>query len=45
LYEDLHIYCAYGLLALIVIHIGAASWHHFIRRDRVAARMLDGKAG
>ena len=45
LYEDLHIYCAYGLLALIVIHIGAASWHHFIRRDRVASRMVDGKAG
>jgi cytochrome b561 len=44
-YEDWHIYCAYGLLALIVIHIGAAAWHHYIKRDRVAVRMVDGKAG
>jgi cytochrome b561 len=33
------------LLALIVIHIGAALWHHFVRRDRVVARMFDGAAG
>ena len=45
LYEDLHIYCAYGLLALIVIHLAAAAWHHFIKRDRVAARMVDGQPG
>jgi cytochrome b561 len=44
-YEDLHIYCAYVLLALIVVHIAAAAWHHFVRRDRVAARMVDGEAG
>lgn len=42
-FEDWHIYAAYTLLALIVIHIAAAGWHHFIKRDRVAARMLDGK--
>ena len=30
------------LLALIVIHLGAALWHHFVRRDRVTARMIDG---
>ena len=45
LYEDLHIYCAYGLLALIVIHLAGAAWHHFIKRDRVAARMVDGAPG
>lgn len=44
-YEDWHIWCAYGLLALVVIHIAAASWHHFIRRDRVAVRMMDGQPG
>ena len=43
-YEDVHIYAAYSLLALIVIHLAAAAWHHFIRRDRVAARMVDGKS-
>ena len=44
-FEDLHIYAAYTLLALIVIHIAAAAWHHFVMRDRVAMRMVDGKAG
>jgi cytochrome b561 len=44
-FEDRHIYAAYVLLALIVIHLGAAAWHHFIKRDRVAARMVDGKPG
>jgi cytochrome b561 len=45
IYEDRHIYAAYLLLALIVIHLAAAVWHHFIKRDRVAARMLDGEPG
>ena len=45
LYEDLHIYAAYTLLALVVIHVLAAAWHHFIRRDRVTARMVDGQPG
>jgi cytochrome b561 len=44
-WEDRHITFAYVLLALIVIHLLAALWHHFIRRDRVAARMIDGAPG
>jgi len=44
-YENLHIYLAYLLIALVAIHIAAAIWHHFVRRDRVAARMIDGEAG
>ena len=44
-WEDRHIFFAYVLLALIVIHAAAALWHHFVRRDRVAARMIDGQAG
>jgi cytochrome b561 len=39
-YEDRHILFAYVLLALIVIHLLAALWHHFIKRDRVTSRML-----
>jgi cytochrome b561 len=39
-WEDRHILFAYVLLALIVIHFGAALWHHFVRRDRVTARMI-----
>ena len=41
-YENLHIYLAYVLLALIAIHVAAATWHHFVKRDRVTARMIDG---
>ena len=44
-WEDRHIFFAYVLLALIVIHAAAALWHHFVRRDRVAARMINGEAG
>ena len=43
-YEDQHILFAYVLLALIVLHIAAAAWHHFVRRDRVAMRMIRGTA-
>ncbi|HWZ39750.1 MAG TPA: cytochrome b [Bradyrhizobium sp.] len=44
-YEDNHILFAYVLLGLIVLHALAAAWHHFIRRDRVAMRMVRSKAG
>jgi cytochrome b561 len=44
-YEDRHILFAYILLALIVLHIAAAAWHHFVKRDGVAARMVDGSQG
>src|ERR1700733_10170604 len=42
-YENLHIYSAYALLALIAIHVAAAIWHHFVKRDSVTARMIDGR--
>lgn len=32
-YEDRHIFFAYVLLALIVIHVAAAIWHHFVERE------------
>ena len=35
-----HMLLAYGLLGLVVLHAGAALYHHFIRRDRVLSRML-----
>ncbi|MEA2961099.1 MAG: hypothetical protein QOI46_1197, partial [Alphaproteobacteria bacterium] len=41
-YENLHIYSAYVLLALIAIHVAAAIWHHFVKRDSVTTRMIDG---
>jgi cytochrome b561 len=45
LYEDRHILFAYVLLALIVIHVMAALWHHRIRRDTVVLRMVRDEAG
>jgi cytochrome b561 len=44
-YEDRHILFAYVLLGLIAVHVLAALWHHFIRRDRVVARMVTDEAG
>ena len=44
-YEDWHIYMAYVLLGLIVVHVLAALYHHFVKRDRVLLRMVDGRPG
>jgi len=44
-FEDRHILFAYVLLALIAVHVIAALWHHFIRRDRVVARMVADDVG
>jgi cytochrome b561 len=43
-YEVWHIYMAYVLLALIVVHLLTALYHHAFRRDRLVMRMIDGKA-
>jgi cytochrome b561 len=44
-YEARHVLFAYVLLALVVLHIAAALWHHFIKRDHVVVRMIDGEPG
>jgi cytochrome b561 len=36
----IHEYAAYVLLALIVIHIAAALFHHFVQKDGMLRRML-----
>jgi cytochrome b561 len=41
-YEDQHILVAYVLLALVAIHALAAIWHHFMKRDGVMRRMIEG---
>lgn len=43
LFEHLHIYMAYALIGLVVLHTLAALYHHFIKRDRVLMRMIDGR--
>jgi cytochrome b561 len=37
--EDIHGYLAYALFALAAVHILAALWHRYIRRDGVLERM------
>ena len=37
-----HAYAAYVLIALIVIHIGAAIFHHVVLRDGTLRRMMPG---
>jgi cytochrome b561 len=37
---DIHNILVYVLLGFIILHVGAALYHHFIKRDAVARRML-----
>jgi cytochrome b561 len=39
-----HAYLAFFTIALIVLHVGAALYHHYIRRDGVLRRMWFGAA-
>jgi cytochrome b561 len=41
-FEHWHIWLAYGLIGLVVLHFVAALYHRFIKRDRVVARMMSG---
>ncbi|MCB1510107.1 MAG: cytochrome b [Hyphomicrobiaceae bacterium] len=38
----IHTYAAFVLIALIAMHVGAALYHHVIRKDGVLVRMLPG---
>ncbi len=38
--EGIHTTMAWILLALVALHVVAALWHHFVRRDMVLRRML-----
>lgn len=40
LFEKVHEFCAYGLVAVALLHAGAALKHHFIDRDHTVRRML-----
>ncbi len=44
-FEHWHIYIAYVLMGLVALHVAAALYHHWIRRDRVLMRMIDGRPG
>lgn len=38
--EDIHQWLAYSLFALVSLHIGAALYHHYARKDNVLLSML-----
>lgn len=40
LFEEIHKWLAYGLIATIVLHTSAALKHHFINKDDILRRML-----
>jgi len=42
--EEVHQLMAYGLFALVGLHVAGAVWHQYIRRDGVLLRMLPGAA-
>ncbi len=41
---DVHEWAAWSLLAMVGLHVAAALWHHFVRRDAVLLAMLPGRA-
>lgn len=40
LFLEIHKWLAYGLIATLVIHTGAALWHHFIDKDDTLKKIL-----
>ncbi|MBS9476035.1 cytochrome b [Ancylobacter radicis] len=36
----IHVALAYVIAGLVLVHVGAALWHHFLRRDGLLLRML-----
>ena len=40
IYRDGHIWLGWLMFALLLLHVSAALWHHFLRRDATLAQML-----
>jgi cytochrome b561 len=36
----IHFWCALLMVALVLVHAGAALWHQFVRRDGTLDKML-----
>lgn len=37
---ELHEYIAYGIIVLVSIHVAAALYHHYVKKDNILRRML-----
>lgn len=44
LLASIHRGLALALVVVLVVHVGAALWHHIVRRDNVLIRMLSGSS-
>jgi cytochrome b561 len=42
IFWNIHVYSAFALTATLILHILAALYHHFIRKDNVLMRMIRG---
>ena len=42
MFHSYHVYFAYSAAALLVLHVGAALYHHYLRRDNTLRRMWPG---
>jgi len=40
IFHTIHVTAIWGFIAVIIMHIGAAFYHHFIRKDNVLMRMI-----
>jgi cytochrome b561 len=40
LFHQIHVLGIWAFITVIVLHVGAALYHHFIRRDNVLMRMI-----
>jgi cytochrome b561 len=43
IFHPAHTYLAWALLALVALHVAAALWHHWGRRDATLVQMLPGR--
>jgi cytochrome b561 len=41
-FQIVHVWLAWSMIGLVPLHIGAALYHHFVRRDNTFLRMLPG---
>jgi superoxide oxidase len=44
IWREAHTYIGWAIAAFVLLHVAAALWHHFGRRDAVLARMLPAAA-
>ncbi|MBP0464262.1 cytochrome b [Roseomonas sp. PWR1] len=44
IWREAHTYIGWAIAAFVLLHVAAALWHHFARRDAVLTRMLPSAA-